>query len=298
MELRVLRYFLTVAMEENITHAAEILHVTQPTLSRQLAQLEADLGVTLFRRGNHRITLTEEGQLLRCRAREILELADKAEAELTHMDQVVTGTIAIGCGETGSIRYLADTMADFRKKYPRVSFEIYSAIADDVSTRMDRGLLDFGLLMEPVDISKYNFVHMPYQEQYRLLVRKDDPMAGQEAVTPEDLEGMDILMPRRLSVRNVFENWFGLIYGTLKLPATINLSLYNTIALVRAGVGKGITPLDVGFSPDLRAIPLAPELVVGSVMAWKKNQQQPRPVSLFAEFLQERAKEYTAGVSK
>ena len=298
MELRVLRYFLTVAMEENITHAAEILHVTQPTLSRQLAQLEADLGVTLFRRGNHRITLTEEGQLLRCRAREILELADKAEAELTHMDQVVTGTIAIGCGETGSIRYLADTMADFRKKYPRVSFEIYSAIADDVSTRMDRGLLDFGLLMEPVDISKYNFVHMPYQEQHRLLVRKDDPMAGQEAVTPEDLEGMDILMPRRLSVRNVFENWFGLIYGTLKLPATINLSLYNTIALVRAGVGKGITPLDVGFSPDLRAIPLAPELVVGSVMAWKKNQQQPRPVSLFAEFLQERAKEYTAGVSK
>jgi len=298
MELRVLRYFLTVAMEENITHAAEILHVTQPTLSRQLAQLEADLGVTLFRRGNHRITLTEEGQLLRCRAREILELADKAEAELTHMDQVVTGTIAIGCGETGSIRYLADTMADFRKKYPRVSFEIYSAIADDVSTRMDRGLLDFGLLMEPVDISKYNFVHMPYQEQYRLLVRKDDPMAGQEAVTPEDLEGMDILMPRRLSVRNVFENWFGLIYGTLKLPATINLSLYNTIALVRAGVGKGITPLDVGFSPDLRAIPLAPELVVGSVMAWKKNQRQPRPVSLFAEFLQERAKEYTAGVSK
>ena len=298
MELRVLRYFLTVAMEENITHAAEILHVTQPTLSRQLAQLEADLGVTLFRRGNHRITLTEEGQLLRCRAREILELADKAEAELTHMDQVVTGTIAIGCGETGSIRYLADTMADFRKKYPRVSFEIYSAIADDVSTRMDRGLLDFGLLMEPVDISKYNFVHMPYQEQYRLLVRKDDPMAGQEAVTPEDLEGMDILMPRRLSVRNVFENWFGLIYGTLKLPATINLSLYNTIALVRAGVGKGITPLDVGFSPDLRAIPLAPELVVGSVMPWKKNQQQPRPVSLFAEFLQERAKEYTAGVSK
>ena len=298
MELRVLRYFLTVAMEENITHAAEILHVTQPTLSRQLAQLEADLGVTLFRRGNHRITLTEEGQLLRCRAREILELADKAEAELTHMDQVVTGTIAIGCGETGSIRYLADTMADFRKKYPRVSFEIYSAIADDVSTRMDRGLLDFGLLMEPVDISKDNVVHMPYQEQYRLLVRKDDPMAGQEAVTPEDLEGMDILMPRRLSVRNVFENWFGLIYGTLKLPATINLSLYNTIALVRAGVGKGITPLDVGFSPDLRAIPLAPELVVGSVMAWKKNQQQPRPVSLFAEFLQERAKEYTAGVSK
>lgn len=298
MELRVLRYFLTVAMEENITHAAEILHVTQPTLSRQLAQLEADLGVTLFRRGNHRITLTEEGQLLRCRAREILELADKAEAELTHMDQVVTGTIAIGCGETGSIRYLADTMADFRKKYPRVSFEIYSAIADDVSTRMDRGLLDFGLLMEPVDISKYNFVHMPYQEQYRLLVRKDDPMAGQEAVTPEDLEGMDILMPRRLSVRNVFENWFGLIYGTLKLPATINLSLYNTIALVRAGVGKGITPLDVGFSPDLRAIPLAPELVVGSVMAWKKNQRQPRPISLFAEFLQERAKEYTAGVSK
>lgn len=118
MELRVLRYFLTVAMEENITHAAEILHVTQPTLSRQLAQLEADLGVTLFRRGNHRITLTEEGQLLRCRAREILELADKAEAELTHMDQVVTGTIAIGCGETGSIRYLADTMADFRKNIP------------------------------------------------------------------------------------------------------------------------------------------------------------------------------------
>ena len=193
MELRVLRYFLMVAREENITRAAGLLHVTQPTLSRQLIQLEEELGVKLFHRNKYRITLTEEGLLLKQRAQEIVALSDKAKQELTKSEGTLSGEIAIGCAEARSFSVLAGQIVAFRKLYPRVRFRIYSATADDVKDRMENGLLDMGLLMEPVDIGRYAFIRMPVRERYGVLVRRDSPLAEKESVRPEDLVGM----PRR-----------------------------------------------------------------------------------------------------
>lgn len=160
MELRVLKYFLMVAREENITKAAQLLHVTQPTLSRQLMQLEEELGVQLFHRGKHKVTLTEDGMLLRRRAQELVSLSEKTKMELQHKEGMPTGEIAIGCGETKSMAALSGKMVSFRQKYPLVQFSIYSAIADDIKERLEKGLLDMGLLVEPVDISKYEFIRI------------------------------------------------------------------------------------------------------------------------------------------
>lgn len=177
MELRVLQYFLTVAREENITKAAGLLHITQPTLSRQLMQMEEELGVRLFHRGKHNILLTEEGMLLRRRAQEIIDLAEKTQKELRHEEEAISGEIAIGCGETQNMKPLSEMIASFQNEYPDVSFEIYTAIADDVKERLENGLLDMGLLLEPVEVGRYNYVKMPLRENWQVLMRKDSALA-------------------------------------------------------------------------------------------------------------------------
>lgn len=166
MELRVLQYFLMVAREENITRAAELLHITQPTLSRQLMQLEEELGVTLFHRGKRRITLTADGMLLRRRAEELVSLAEKTVTELSRSDNVLSGTVAIGSGEYKSTSFLATLIQDFQQAHPQVQFQIYSGTADNIQERIAHGLLDLGLLQEPVDISRYSFVRLPVQEEW------------------------------------------------------------------------------------------------------------------------------------
>lgn len=166
MELRVLRYFLAVAQEENITKAAALLHLTQPTLSRQLMQLEEELGTKLFRRSQYRVILTEDGMLLRRRAQELVELADKTEREFSRRDTELSGEIAIGCGESRSMTFLSQRICSFRKLHPQVQFRIYSAAADDVKERIENGLLDMGLLAEPVDISRYAFQRMPQKDRW------------------------------------------------------------------------------------------------------------------------------------
>ena len=175
MELRVLKYFLMTAREENITKAANLLHITQPTLSRQLMKLEEDLGVKLFRRSNHSIVLTEDGMLLKRRAQEIVTLAEKTEQELSRREEELTGSVSIGCGETRNMSVLSEHMAAFREKHPLVRFNIYSATADEIKERIEKGILDFGLLLEPVDISRYDFVRMPEKEQWGILTTKDRP---------------------------------------------------------------------------------------------------------------------------
>ena len=184
MELRVLRYFLAVAREENITKAAALLHVTQPTLSRQLMQLEEELGVKLFRRGQYRVVLTDEGMLLRRRAQEILELADKAERELTHSGGELSGEIAIGCGETRSMTTLSRHIRLFQERYPQVRFRIYSAIADDVKECVEKGLLDMGLLTEPVDIGRYAFHRLPEKDRWRPGAGGPSPGGERRGLTP------------------------------------------------------------------------------------------------------------------
>ena len=177
MEIRVLRYFLAVVREESITKAAEALHITQPTLSRQLSQMEDEVGVRLFDRGTCKITLTNEGILLRRRAEEILQLVDTTERELVEQDEQVEGKISIGCGEIAAVRMLPELIRTFREKYTRVSFDIFTATADLVKEQMDKGLLDIGLLLEPVDMEKYDFIRLDMKENWVVLMRPDNPLA-------------------------------------------------------------------------------------------------------------------------
>lgn len=291
MEIRVLRYFLMVAREENITKAANLLHLTQPTLSRQLMQLEEELGVTLFRRSKHRIILTEDGMLLRRRAEEIVSLAEKTKDDLRHKQDHLAGTIAVGSGELQSSRFLTQLIAAFQKENPLVSFRIYSGNSDNIKERIERGLLDIGLLQEPVDIAKYHFVRTPVQEQWGVLVRTDAELAAKDRVSPADLAGMPLILPERENVQNELLNWFGPLAEKLHITATGNL-LYNLASLARDS-GSCVLTLNLACRYDgLRFIPLAPELESGTVLVWKKAQTFSPAAAAFIAY----SKEYISGI--
>lgn len=270
MELRVLKYFLTVAREENITKAAALLHLTQPTLSRQLMQLEEELRVQLFRRSRYHIELTEDGMLLRRRAQELVDLAEKTTREFTMRETELMGEIAIGAGETRSMSFLSRAMVSFRERYPKVTFRIFSATADDVKERLDTGLLDMGLLTEPVDVGRYAFCRMKERDRWGVLVRLDSPLAGLDSVTPDDLEQVPLIISGRERVQRELANWFGDRWERLQIAASFNLIL-NAANMVRYGVGTALS-FDLNFSfDDLRFIPLSPTMDTGTVLVWKKD---------------------------
>ena len=270
MELRVLKYFLAVAREENITKAAALLHLTQPTLSRQLMQLEEELGVQLFRRSRYHIELTEDGMLLRRRAQELVDLAEKTTREFTMRETELMGEIAIGAGETRSMSFLSRAMVSFRERYPKVTFRIFSATADDVKERLDTGLLDMGLLKEPVDVGRYAFCRMKERDRWGVLVRLDSPLAGLDSVTPDDLEQVPLIISGRERVQRELANWFGDRWERLQIAASFNLIL-NAANMVRYGVGTALS-FDLNFSfDDLRFIPLSPTMDTGTVLVWKKD---------------------------
>lgn len=284
MELRVLKYFLMAAREENITKAANLLHITQPTLSRQLMQLEEELGVKLFHRGKYHIVLTDEGMLLRRRAQEMIELEEKTKREFSKDEAQLAGEIAIGCGETRNMTFLSKKMAEFRRLHPLVHYDIYSATADDIKERMEKGILDIALLMEPVDIGKYEFVRMPQREHWGALVCADSPLADKETLSPDDLAGQPIIIAKRESVQNELANWFGDTYDKMEIAATYNLIL-NAANMVRNGVGAALCfQMDNRYG-DPRFIPLRPRLETGAVLAWKKNQTFSETSSQFIQFI-------------
>ncbi len=292
MELRTLKYFLIVAREENITKAASLLHVTQPMLSRQLMQLEEELGVKLFKRSNHSIILTDEGMLLKRRAQELVLLADKTRREFSHEGEQLSGEIAIGSGELHSVGFLSDLLSAFQKEHPLVRYEIYSGNADSIKERIEKGLLDLGLLLEPVDIGKYEFARIPVKEQWSVLTRKDGPLMAKKTVSPQDLSAIPLLMSARPLVQNELANWFGEYYDHLSIAATFNL-IYNAAIMVKNGMGTAIClKLDSEF-PDLRFIPLSPSLQAGSVLVWKKNQTFSPVTTAFIQF----AKKYINDIS-
>ena len=270
MELRVLKYFLVVAREENITKAASLLHVTQPTLSRQLMQLEEELGVKLFHRGKYHIILTDDGILLRRRAQEIVDLAEKTEREFQRQEEL-SGEISIGAGESNSMTVLSRTMTVFRQKHPLVRFSIYSATADDIKDRLEKGLLDLGLLAEPVDIGRYEFIRMPKRDRWGLWVRYDDPLAQKETVGPKDLLGITLLVSQRELVQKELAAWFGDSYEKLEIAATYNLIL-NAANMVRNHMGAALGFFIGNLADELRFVPLSPALETGTVLVWKRDQ--------------------------
>ena len=282
MEIRVLKYFLMVSREENITKAANLLHITQPTLSRQLRQLEEELDVKLFDRGTHNITLTEEGMLLKRRAQEIVSLAEKTKQEFNKEKDNLTGEIAIGCGEIHGMNILSEIMNSFREEYPLVTYEIYSGNADIIKEKIENGTLDMGLLIEPVDISKYEFVRIPIKEEFGLFVRKDSPLTSKEYITPEDLLNLPIISPKRNLVQNEISSWFGDYAEEINIISTYNL-MYNATIMIEKNLGVLIgIKLDVKYK-DLSFIPLKPKIELGSVLAWKKSERLSPVIKEFIE---------------
>ena len=271
MELRVLKYFLTIAREENITRAADILHITQPTLSRQIMQLEDELGVKLFNRGA-RFSLTEKGILLRRRAEEIIDLSLKTEQEIQADNREISGTIYLGGGETYAMHIWAKIIKAFSDEYPLVNFDFYSGNADDLKDRMDNGLIDIVLLIEPVDIEKFDFIRLPAVERFGILMQRDSPLAAKDRITAEDLIDKPLILSRRNLVQKQMVRWFGKQYKSLNVIATYNL-IYNAAILVEEGLGYAFTLENlIHHGETLCFRPLEPPVEAGVVIAWKKYQ--------------------------
>lgn len=287
MDIRVLKYFLAVAREENITKAAEILHITQPTLSRQLAKLEDDLGIKLFLRGKNGITLTDEGLLLRRRAEELVELADKTERELATHEKTIAGEITIGSGELEVVQLLPEIFRSFKEKYPNVTFDLYTGNADQIKQRLDNGLTDLGILLEPVDIEKYDFLRFNVLEKWVVVMRADDPLAKMESIPIKILANLPLIFVKRQSIRNELESWFRTHINKLNIAATSNMST-NASILVEHGFGYALViegSLPFLDNSKLCCRPLSPERTTTSVLAWKKNQPFAPAVTKFMEYM-------------
>lgn len=243
------------------------------TLSRQLSQLEEEIGVRLFDRGTRKIKLTNEGVLLRRRAEEIIQLVDTTERELVEQDEQVEGKISIGCGEIASVQMLPELIRTFREKYTRISVDIFTATADVVKEQMDKGLLDIGLLLEPVDMEKYDFIRLDVEENWVVLMRPDDPLAEKEYVTAEDLQSLPLILPRRMNVQNELASWFGDLYGKLNVAFTNTLST-NSAVMVGAGLAYSLVIEGAALWDSSRITyrPLSSALTATCVLAWKRGQ--------------------------
>ena len=294
MELRVLRYFLAVAREGTIVRAAKFLHVTQPTLSRQLQDLEEELGQQLFLRSNRSITLTPEGMFLRKRAEEILEIVNRTESDFNAMGENIGGSVHIGGGESRAMKLIAETIRELRADYPDVRYNLYSGNAEDVMEKLDKGILDFGLLIQPVDISKYDCMTLPVKDLWGVVMRRESPLAAKCSVTLGDLRELPLICSRidvrHRAVKNPCSGWFGKSFEKLNIVATYNL-IYNAALLVEAGVGYALSLDGLVDTTGNRALcfrPLEPALESGLNIVWKKYQVFSKAAEVFLARLRRR----------
>ena len=274
MELRLLRYFLTVAKEQSFTKAAEQLHITQPTLSRQMAAFEEELGVTLFIRSEKKISLTDEGILLKRRALEILNLEERTLEELKGKEEVVEGTITIGCGEFAAVETLAKICKTYKEKYSLVQIVLHTATADAVYEMMNKGLVDIALFMEPVDTEGLDYIRITDCDHWCVGMRPDDPLAEKEFIKKEDLIGKPLILPERMNVQSELANWFGKDFSKLQIAFTSNL---GTNAGVMAANGLGY-PISIEGAATkywrediLVQRRISPEITTSTVIAWRRN---------------------------
>ena len=285
VELRTLRYFLAAAQEGNITRAADILHITQPTLSRQIMELERELGTTLMLRGKNGLTLTDDGLFFRQRAEEIVELADRLGQNFTERKSDVSGLIAIGASESVGSRLFARLIKRFSDKYPLIQFHLYNEMADNIRDRLEKGLVDVGLLLEPVDTSRYDFVRLSQKETWGILMRDDHPLAERKTITPDEIAEYPLILPLRERVRNEILNWMRKEEKDLTIPLSYTL-LSNAALMVEAGLGCAFCldgALAIHSSPHLSFVPISPEHTTRSVLVWKKNQMFSPATALFIQ---------------
>lgn len=288
MELRVLQYFLAVAREQSVSGAAEYLHLSQPTLSRQLKDLEEELGKQLFIRGNRKITLTDEGMTLRKRAEEIMDLVKKTKDEIMFSDETITGNVYIGAGETEAVRILARAAHQLQKDFPQIHIHISSGDATDVIERLNKGLIDFGVLFDPANLSEYNHLRIPTKDEWGVLMRRDSPLAGKEFITPEDLWEKPLIISRQQKEGSALSIWLKQDFSKLNIVATYSL-LYNGSLMVEEGIGYALC-LNHIVNPtgesSLCFRPLSPKLDMGLNVVWKKYQLLNKASEKFLERLQ------------
>lgn len=290
MEMRVLQYFLAVAQEESISKAAEALHMTQPPLSRQLKDLEEELGKQLFVRGSRRITLTNEGQLLRKRAEEMLALMDKTKAEVSAANDVVHGDIYIGCAETDALRQIIKIIQAVQQDYPHINFQMFSGNAEDIAERLENGLFDFGVFIEPTDMRKYDFIRLSATDTWGLLMRKDCPLAEKPSIVYADLVSLPLIFTNQGMADNALAGWAAGDFKDLNIVATYNLP-YVASLMVEEGVGYALclgNIIQTAEGCPLCFRPLEPRLEVGINIGWKKYQVFSKAAEVFLQYLQHR----------
>ena len=285
MELRVLKYFLVVATERNISNAAKILYVSQPALSKQLKNLEEELGVTLFKRGNRNITLTEDGVYFLAKAKEILALVDTTVANLTQED-IVGGEINIGAGESAQMEHIFKIINGMMIDYPNIKTNVTSGNADEILLKLDNGTLDFAITFGFVDKSKYEHLSLPWCDKWGLLVRKDNFLAKKDYILSKDLENIPLIISKQTNVDNFLAGWIGKSIENFNVVGTFNL-LYNASLMAKQNIGSvlcfdGI--INTGES-NLKFIPLKPELETEMSIIWKKNQTLSNVSKKFLENL-------------
>lgn len=287
MEIRTLRYFLAVAREENMTRAAEQLHVTQPTLSKTLKALEDELGKKLFTRHSFSIRLTDEGVLLRNRAEDLVSMADKIAQEFVTLDDITGGDIYLGLAESYQIRLLARAIREFRKQYPALRYHITSGDTEQVTEKLDKGLLDFAVLVEEPDKTKYESLVFPQADVWGLVFPADDPLAKKEAITVDDLIGMPLFCSEQ-SWRNDLPRWCGGRMQELRLEGSFRLS-YNGSMFAREGLGYLLTfdhLIDTSQESGLVFRPLNPRLENKLYLIWKRYQALSPIAERFLKHLQ------------
>ncbi len=296
MEIRVLKYFLTVSRVGSITGAANYLHLTQPTLSRQLQDLEKELGQKLLIRTNHNVSLTPEGMILRKRAEEILDMVEKTKNEFSSIKNDTAGEIYIGCGETNIIKYIADVINEIREIYPDIIFHIHSGIFEDVIEKIDNGLLDFAVTIQPADLSKYNSINLPDKDNWGVVMKKDSELAKKEFVTFDDMEKVPLILSkkafRKPSPDNEFFRWFNEKKDKLNIGATYTL-FYNGAIMVEQGVGYMFTLnnlINTSKDSSLCFRPIKPNLTARWNILWKKYQIFSPAAKLFLEKVHEKFK--------
>ncbi len=292
MEIRVLQYFLTVAQEGSITKAAETLHMTQPPLSRQIRDLEEELGVQLFTRGR-RVELTEDGLRLRQRAMEMVDLMAKTRAEFASAREGIGGEVWIGCGETEGMRPVARVIRTLQENYPQIVVHLSSGNFEDLTERLDRGLFDFCVLFEPCDYTKYDHIRLPGRDRWGLVMRRDSPLAERKSIRPEDLMGLPLIASRQSIAHNELSRWLGRDMKQLRIVSTYNL-LYNASLLVEEGAGyllclEGI--LRETENERLCFRPLEPRADVGLEVVWKKYRVFSRAAEAFLTELKRQLEE-------
>lgn len=288
MEIRVLRYFLAVAREENMTRAAKHLHVSQPSLSKDIKKLEEELGHKLFIRTNKSMRLNNEGMLLRKRAEDILAMIDKTAEEFSQLENIIGGEIRIGCAESYLIKYLARSIKSFKEQYPDFIFHIFSGDTEPVAERLDKGILDLAVIVEPPNLSKYNYLSIPESNRWGLVMLRDSPLAEKEFVTFDDLYGLPLFCSEQ-SIKVDFPRWCGENMEKLNFIGSFNLS-YNGSIFVKEGLGYLLTfehLIDTSKESGLCFRPITPQLDTDMYIIWKKYQVFSPIVDLFVRRLKE-----------